>query len=94
MRFIGGSGDFPSGLLRLFCQTGMDGRRGEQADAGVVMVRVIPGEEALAEAPAVLDATKAVGEVGAVLERLELRLGKRVIIARIRPAVGLCHPKI
>ncbi len=72
----------------------MNGLRGEQADAPVVMFRVIPGEEALAEAAAVLDATKAVWEIGTVLERLEPRLGERVVIACIRPAVGLCHPQV
>jgi hypothetical protein len=42
----------------------MDGLWGEQADPGVVMFGVIPGEEALAEAAAVLDATKAVWKIG------------------------------
>ena len=37
----------------------MNGLRGEQTDPGVMMFRVIPGEEALGEAAAVLDATKA-----------------------------------
>ena len=74
MRLIGSAEDFTSGFLRLFHQAVMDGLRGEQADPGVLMFRVIPGKEALAEASAVLDATKAVWEIGAVLERLELRL--------------------
>jgi hypothetical protein len=47
------------------------------ADAGVVVLGVVPGEEALAERACVGEAAEGVGEVGPVLERLEL--GFRVI---------------
>ena len=42
------------------------------------MFALILREETLTEAAAVREATKTVGEIGTVLERLELRFGERV----------------
>ena len=89
MDLIGGIEDFSSGFLRLFCQTVMNSFQGEQPDPRMPMFCVIPGKEVLAEAPAVLNAAKTTREIRTVLEGLELRLGEQVVIARIRPAVGL-----
>ena len=66
----------------------MNGLRRHQADAGVAMSRVVPGEERVTVSTRILDATEAIREVGAVFERFELRLGVRVVIGDMRPAVG------
>jgi hypothetical protein len=51
------------------------------ADAGVAVVVVVVGEERLAERPGVFDATEALGERRPVLQRLELSLAERVVVA-------------
>ena len=69
--------------------TVVDAVRGHVADARMAMHDVVPGEEGLAVGPCVLDAAEARGEVGPVLQRLELRLGVRVVVRDIGPAVAL-----
>jgi hypothetical protein len=59
------------------------------ADTAVVVLGVVPGEEALAERPRLLDGAEGVGEVGPVLERLELGLAVGVVVAGVRPGVRL-----
>ena len=59
----------------------VDRRRRVVTDPGVAVVVAVVREEAVAEGPGVLDATEAFGEVRAVLEGLELRLGVRVVVA-------------
>lgn len=49
--------------------TVVDALRGEQPDAAVTMLGVVPGEEAPAEGASVLDRAEAAGEVGTALER-------------------------
>ncbi len=49
---------------------------------------VVVHEEHLAERSGVFDAAEALGELRAVLERLELGLAERVVIAHMRAAVG------
>jgi len=46
---------------------------GHQADPGVAMMFVVPGEELAAERAGVLDGVKPGGKPGPVLQRLELR---------------------
>lgn len=58
------------------------------------MLGIVPREKDLTEPPAILDAAEPIGEVRHVLERLELSLGKWVVIARIRSAVGLSDAHI
>ena len=58
----------------LFGMAVVDHRRREQPDASVAMLVVVIAEEWTAEAPAILDTAEAVGELWAVLHRLELRL--------------------
>ena len=67
----------------------MDHGRGQQADAGVAMLLVVPVKELLTEGAAVLDAAEAVRELRAVLQGAELAFRIRVVIGNIRPAVGL-----
>ena len=47
------------------------------------MLGVVPGEEGLAEGPGLLDDPEALRKLGPVLERLELRLGERVIVGDV-----------
>jgi len=46
----------------------------------VAMLAVVPVEEGTAVGTAVLRGAEALGKVGPVLERLELRLGERVVV--------------
>ena len=50
----------------------VDHGRGEQSDAGMPMLLVVPGEEKLRMDAAVLDRSEAVGEIGPVFHRAEL----------------------
>src|ERR1019366_2044660 len=58
----------------------MDGGRRHQADSPVSVFVVIPLEELLAVRPCILDRTKAVGEVGPILQGFELRLRVRIVV--------------
>jgi hypothetical protein len=53
--------------------------RGHEADPGMVMVVVVPIEEAAAEGFGVFDAAKAFGEAGLILQGLEVAFGERVV---------------
>ena len=53
------------------------------------MFPVVPGEESAAKETRVFDEAENLREVGSILEGFELRFRKRVVVARIRPAVGL-----
>jgi hypothetical protein len=57
--------------------------RGVQADPGVAVVVVVPGQERLAVRPGGLEGAEPGGEPGPVFQGLELRLGVRVVIAHI-----------
>ena len=53
--------------------------RGHQADAGMVVVLVVPIEEVAAEGSGVLDAAEALRELRLVFQRLEVAFGERVV---------------
>ena len=55
----------------------MDLIRRHQAETGVVMVLIVPGEEAAAELFGVLDAAEAAGEFRLVFQGLEVGLRER-----------------
>ena len=57
---------------------------GEQANAGVAMLVVVPLEELLAEGPTVLDAAEAVREFRAVLQGAELAMSNELLRERIQ----------
>lgn len=82
------------GLDYLLSQAVVNHMRAEQPDSCMVMLLVVPGKERLAETTGFFDTAKALGELGTILEGLELRLGKRVVIAGMWPAVRLGDPKI
>lgn len=62
---------------------------GRQAESGVVVVLVIPGEERPAERLGVLDASEAAGEFRLIFECLEVGFRERVVVGGVRPAVRL-----
>lgn len=72
----------------------MNGLRGEQSDPGVVMFLVVPGEESLRKGSGIFKGSESSREIGSVLECFELRFGKRVIVARMGPAVGLGNAQV
>ena len=53
------------------------------------MLVVVPAEEGAAEGPGVLQGAESVREAGVVFERLELGLRVGIVVADLRPAVGL-----
>src|SRR5664279_2841050 len=59
-----------------------------------MMFRVVPAKEGLAMCPCVFDRAEAFGEVGPVLQGLELCLGVRIVVGDVRSAVGLGHLQI
>src|SRR5512132_4582665 len=86
---IGSSEHLGSGRLDLLGPAVVDVCGGQQADSGVVVLDVVPGEEVLAEDAGVLDGTEVVGEGGPVLEGLELGLGVRIVVGHVRAGVAL-----
>jgi hypothetical protein len=77
----------------LRCSPAVDVGRGVVPDAGMTMVLVVPAEEATAEGAGVLQRAEAVGELGPVLEGLELRLRVGVVVGAVRPGVLLVTPR-
>ena len=63
--------------------------RCHQADASVVMVLVIPGEEASAECACFVDGLEPFGEFRLIFQRLEVGFRERVVIRGVRPAQGI-----
>jgi len=68
--------------------------RGDEGDAAVAMLGVVPGEEPSTVCSGVLDRAEAFGEVRAILQGLELGLGERVVVADVGVAVGLGHAEV
>jgi len=60
----------------------------EQADAGVMVLDVVPGEEDLAEGAGVLDGSETIGKLGPVLQGFELAFREGIVIGDVRAAVG------
>jgi len=67
---------------------------GVQAEPAVAVVFVVPAEEPLAVQPSGLDRGELLREVGPVFERLELRLGVRVVVGDMWSRVGLGDAEI
>ena len=71
------------------CRAVVDAVWGHVADARVLMLVVVPGEELMTESACVGQATEARREVGSVLQGLELGLAERVVVGHVRAAVTL-----
>jgi hypothetical protein len=67
----------------------MNHGRGQQPEAGVPVLLVVPPEKLLTEGAAVLDAAEAVREVRPVLHRAELALRMQVVVGNRGAAVRL-----
>ena len=67
--------------------------RRHQADPGVVMVLVVPVEEAAAEAFGVFDAAEALREPRLILQGLEVAFGERVVVGGMRAVVRAGDPE-
>lgn len=65
-----------------------------QPDAGVMMLLVIPCEEATAEGAGLFDGFEVPGKFRLVFQRLEVSLRERIVVRGVRPAVGLEHAEI
>src|ERR1035438_1244920 len=91
---IGCIHNIASGLQDFCGEPVMDCFWSKKVDAGMPMLFVVPPEKVLAKSSCILNATKTLREIRPVLEGLELRLGKRVIITCIGPAVRLGDAKI
>lgn len=64
-------------------QAVVDRSQGHQAQAGVIVLVVVPAEEGPGPGTGVLRGAEAVGEVGPVLEGLEVGLGVGVVVSGI-----------
>ena len=65
-----------------------------QADACVMMVLVIPGEEAATERAGLVDRPEPFGELWLIFQRLEVSLREGIVVRGVRPAVGFDHAEI
>lgn len=70
------------------------GCRCHQPDASVAMLAVVPGEERLAEDTGVLDRPEPRGELRAVLQRLELGFGERIVVGDLGARMAPRHSEI
>jgi hypothetical protein len=70
-----------------------DGGR-EEAEPTVMLFVVVPAEEILPERTAILDRPEAFGKLRTILERLDLRFRKRIVVRHLRPAVRFHHAQI
>jgi len=59
----------------------------------VVVLIVVPAEEIAAEATSLQEAAGALGEVGPVLQRLEVRLAEGGVVGDVRLGVRLRHAR-
>ena len=87
MNPIGSGHDGMSGHEHLPCLPIMEHLRGEQADARVPVLLVVPSEKSLAESPGILNAAETFREIRSILEGLELRFRKGIVVAGVGSAV-------
>ena len=65
-----------------------------QADAGMVMLAVVPIEEIAAERLGILDAAEALGKLRLIFYGFEVAFRERIIVRGVRPAVGFANAEI
>ncbi len=101
--FVGWGGRLVDETLRVFAERGGEGGlaggvngiglavmhlvRRHEADAGVMVVLIVPVEEWATEAPGVLDAAEALRKARLVFEGFEVAFGERVVVGRVRTVV-------
>ena len=77
-----------AGGVQLLGVAVVDGGWGHQPDPGVAVVVVVPVEELAAVRAGVLDVVEPRGELGPVLQGLEVRLRVGVVAGGVRPDCG------
>ena len=65
-----------------------------QTDAGMVMLLIVPIEEPAAERFGILDAAEALWELRLVFHGFEVAFRERIVVGRMRPAVGFGYAEI
>ena len=65
-----------------------------QAETGMVVVLVVPSEEAAAEVPGILGAAEATGKFRLIFQSLEVSFRERVVIGCMGPAVRFGDTKV
>ena len=93
MSGVGGGEHLGAGVVGVLGLAVVDDLGGQQADARVAVLGVVPAEEVLAEGSGLLDRGEAVREAGAVLQGLELRLGVRVVVRDVGREWVLVTPR-
>ena len=74
--------------------TVMQGRKSEEADAGVVVLFVVPAEQFDGKSTGVLDRAEAGWEARSILQGAELAFRVGVFVGDVRAAVGFGHTEI
>lgn len=82
---VGGRERAASSGYTFGCAAARHVSRGEQTEAAVMMLEVVPVEEVPAEAACVLGHAEAVGEAGPALESLEVAIRERVVVRDEKP---------
>jgi len=67
---------------------------GEQAEPGMTMLLVVPGEEVLTKSTSILDGPKAFGEARPVFQGFEVALRIGVVVGDMGAAMGFGNPEI
>ena len=94
VRFVGRQQNLLPGLEYLLGQPIVNHLGGHQADSRMVVLGVIPAEEALAKSPGIFQAAEPLRKVRPVFQGFELSFRIGVVIAGMGPAVGLGHPQV
>ena len=84
-------GDIKDGLPfgdKLGSLTVMNRGRGQQLQAGVMVLMVVPGKQLLAETPRILDGAEAVRIVRPVLHGFEMSFREKIVVGDMGAAVG------
>lgn len=77
---VGAGEDLLSGGVDGVCLAVMDLIGCHQANAGMMVVLIVPGEEVAAEGFGVLDTAEALGKLRLILECLEVGFRERVVV--------------
>jgi len=94
MNPIGLEKKLSSSCADLFRATMMNNSRCHETDSRVPVFVIVVVEEAAAEQASILDGTETTRELGAILQRLELRLGVGIVVGDVRSRVGLRHAEV
>ena len=80
--------------VELFGATLMNDGRCHETDSRVPVFVVVVVEEVAGEQASIFDGAETTRELGAILQRLELRLGVGIVVRDVRSGVSLGHAEI